>query len=907
MSLPAGTRLGPYEIVGSIGAGGMGEVYRGRDAALNRDVAIKVLPAALAGDSERLARFKREAQVLASLSHSNIAHVYGFEAATLPDGSTAHFLAMELVEGEDLAERLKRGAIPLDEAVSLARQIAEGLEEAHEHGIIHRDLKPANVKVTTEGKAKVLDFGLAKALEGNPSSGAGSELSHSPTMSRHMTEAGMIMGTAAYMSPEQARGKTVDRRADIWAFGVVLFEMLSGSRLFAGETVSDVLAAVLTREPDWSLLPAGTPPSLRHLLTRCLAKDPKQRFHSIADVRLGLDDLAVRPDAASSQPVSAVSGPAAGTRREMLAWSLLALSLLSGLGLLFRYGPWSGNDARPLRLSILPTEGGDVGVPALSPDGRRVAYPARRADGTPIIWVRALDESTPRALEGTEGGHRLFWSPDSKRLGFFVNRSIKQISADGGPVRELVRRAGVGGAWGEDDMLIYAGSGGEIRRVPSSGGEDKAVTVLPGPDWEHSFPSMLPDGRHFLFTVKHWSGLADTGAQGIYMGSVDDPSAAHQLLSELSIAVYAAPGFIVFARDHRLMAVPFDVEAGKVTGEPRDLGEEVATDGTYYLAALGSSDDGTLAIRPMPASALSIASNLGGSFEAEFAFLRRDGSVASRFGGVHPAVFYFSLSPDGRTVAAQANDPRTSASDLWQVDVASGARTPLTSMRGAGGWAGSPAWSADGGRLAFACQPPGIVDDVCVRNMRTGTVTTVVESKDHWEHPRAWSPDGRHLLVAYDDFEVTSQVELRIWTEATKTLTPYIASGDFAVFSPDGRFVAFTSQETGRNEVWVTTFPDRRQTWPLTTDGADVLSWSADGREILVGTLSGQVVAYPVSTSGDAFSAGTPQVLVRNVGFDARFTRATRDHSRILVRLPKDAERDRGEIRLLFGWQKGLR
>ncbi|HRB13927.1 MAG TPA: serine/threonine-protein kinase, partial [Vicinamibacteria bacterium] len=328
MSCPPGTRLGPYHVTAAIGAGGMGEVYRARDTTLNRDVAIKVLPAALAADTERLARFKREAQVLASLSHSNIAHVYGFEAATLPDGSTAHFLAMELAEGEDLSERLKRGAIPVDEAIGIAKQIAEGLEEAHERGIIHRDLKPANIKLTPDGKVKILDFGLAKALEGESgASGANSQLSHSPTISRHMTEAGMIMGTAAYMSPEQARGKPVDKRADIWAFGVVLFEMLTGERLFAGETVSDTLAAVLKTDPDWKQLPGETPAALNTLLRRCLERDPRQRLRDIGDARIFLSDPGDAHEDRAPARVPTTS-PASPARRAMPWLAGVALGAL---------------------------------------------------------------------------------------------------------------------------------------------------------------------------------------------------------------------------------------------------------------------------------------------------------------------------------------------------------------------------------------------------------------------------------------------------------------------------------------------------------------------------------------------------------------------------------------------------
>ena len=718
----------------------------------------------------------------------------------------------------------------------------------------------------------------------------------------------MIMGTAAYMSPEQARGKPVDKRADIWAFGVVLFEMLTGQRLFGGETVSDVLAAVLTREPEWGLLPTAGPDALRHLLTRCLAKDPKQRFHSVADVRLELEEMLRNPRSGGTATFDKAH-PRGMSRRERIAWGLLAASVaVTGFAITPRLWGKSERDVPPtLRVSILPTGTGEVGLPAISPDGRRVAYPARRADGMPLIWVRDLDKSTPRALEGTEGGNRIFWSPDSKRVGFIVGETLKQISADGGPVKELARRAGTGAAWADDDVILFVGGGGDIRRTTSSGGPDTAATILQGPDWEHNFPSMLPDGRHFLFTAKHWAGLAETGAQGIYMGSVDDPSASRQLLPELSKAVYAAPGYIVFAREGQLMAATFDPGAGRVTGEPVALGETVATEPSRYLAAVSSSADGTLVIRPAPAPALSAAVTQSSTFEGEMAFVKRDGSIVSRFGGAQMFTYYMALSPDGRSVVALIQDARTSTADLWLIDIASGTRVPLTSMRTTGGWVGSPVWSPDGGRLAFACQPRGSLDDICVRDMRTGAVTTVLQSKDRWEHPRAWSPDGKHILVAYDDYAPATHVGLRVWSVATGAVSPYVAFGDEGVFSPDGKFVAFTSAETGRNEVSVTTFPERRQTWTLTTEGGNILSWSADGREILVATLSGHIVGYQVSTEGGVFSVRGSQVLVQNAGFDGRFARATRDHSRILVRQPKDADKDHGEIRLLFGWQEGLR
>jgi len=904
--LTPGTRLGPYEIVSSLGAGGMGEVYRARDTELKREVAIKILPADVTADADRLARFQREAEILASLNHQNIAHVFGMasgDPATESGRAPVRGIVMELAEGNTLADMLTRGPLPLDESLRLALQIAEALETAHDRGIVHRDLKPANVKVTPDGVVKVLDFGLAKALTTRAP-----DVTAATFTSPAMTRAGIILGTAAYMSPEQARGREVDARTDIWAFGCVLFEMLTGRPPFDGETVTDILGAIVHKDPEWSRLPGILPESLRRLLERCLAKDQKQRLHNIADVRLEIQDLLARPRSAGVSTAVAPPSRSGITTRERVAWGLvLALAAaVSALALLARRPSSTGDDRTAMRLSIVHTEGGEVGLPVISPDGRRVAYSARRADGMPLIWVRSLDRSSAKALIGTEGGNRLFWSPDSKRLGFVVGTVLKHISADGGPVQEVVRRVRIGASWGPGDMLLYA-TASAIHRVSASGGKGVAVTALQAQDWEHMWPSMLPDGRHFLFTAKHWAGLAESGAQGIYVGSIDNPADAHQLLAELSSAVYVPPGYIAYARDGQLMAAPFDVNTMRMSGEPIALGEAVAVEGGFYTAGVSAAANGTLAIRPPPAPVVSAAALQGGVFDAELTLLRRDGSVASRFGGVQKFTYLMALSPDGQAVAAQVQDARTSSTEIWRFDVESGARTPLTAMRTTGGYAGSPVWSPDGKRLAFACQPPGIVDDVCVRDMQSGVVTKAIESKTIWEHPAAWSADDRYMLVKYNEYTESSVDELRVWSATTHALTPFIQRSNYGVFSPDARMVAFSSWESGRDEVYVTTFPQRRQTWPLTTDGGNVLSWSADGKEILVATLSGHIVAYPVSTSGGNFSAAAPAVLLRDIGFDVQFAVATRDHSRILVRVPKDAGKDRGEIRLLFGWTKNLR
>ena len=536
MSFPPGSRLGSYDITAAIGAGGMGEVYRGRDATLNRDVAIKVLPAAMAGDADRLARFKREAQVLASLNHSNIAHVYGFESAVLPDGSNAHFLAMELVEGEDLSERLKRGAIPTDEAIAIAKQIAEGLEEAHEHGIIHRDLKPANIKVTPDGKVKVLDFGLAKALEGDPgSSGANSQLSHSPTMSRHMTEAGMIMGTAAYMSPEQARGKAVDKRTDIWAFGAVLFEMLSGRRAFDGEDATEIISAVVKSEPEWSALPPNVPAHLRSIVTRCLVKDRKARIPDFCVVRFMLDGSLT----ATSAPASAPTEKTPAWRRAM-PWGLAVAAGLAALVFALR-SPAVREAAPPVgRFAILPPEGqAFASVPrmAISPDGQYLVVAIPGGGSKPEqLWLRRLDSTELTPIPGTEATPEAaqpqspFWSQDAQRFGYFVESSttgtrvsrLRIAGLSGGAVQTMCDfpSNNAGASWNAEGVILVSTSGTNgVQRISASGCVPKPVTTLDASRDEvaHLFPEFLPDGRHFIYQ----SQTKTRGNWAIFVGSID--------------------------------------------------------------------------------------------------------------------------------------------------------------------------------------------------------------------------------------------------------------------------------------------------------------------------------------------------------------------------------------------------
>jgi Tol biopolymer transport system component len=550
-----------------------------------------------------------------------------------------------------------------------------------------------------------------------------------------------------------------------------------------------------------------------------------------------------------------------------------------------------------MRVSVVHTEGTEVGGPAISPDGRRIAYRARGADGIPMIWVRDI-ESVARSLAGTENGRFPFWSPDSRDLGF-VAGGLKRIPADGGPVQELVPPpVRFGGAWAPDGTIVFAVETA-LLRVSSAGGVPEPVTVVPGEDWGHYWPSFLPDGRRFLFTAKLWTRSAEASKQGVYLGSLDSHD-VRWLLPDLTSAVYAPPGYLVFVREGTLTAVPFDLESGTVTGQAVLLDEPVAVDATYYLSGISAALDGTLAVRPPPATDLGYETQ----FESELRLLGRDGSLSRVVGDRHE-YRSLALAPDGARAAVSIIDARAGSCDLWLIDIQTGRVSPITTTRG---FADAPVWSPDGTRLAYALQPPAVLDDIYVRDFRNGQDEQLIDTSGVWEHPLAWSADGDHLLVAVR--RAGELNDLYVWSFDARSLVPFVRSPwseGSAAFSPDGRYMVYSSSESGRGEVYVTTFPKAGARWPLTTEGARPMSWSQDGREILVATRSGQVVGYPVTTAGGSFSAGSPSVLVRGLGSVAYYASASRDHSHILVRVNPDAERDKVEIRLLFGWANGLR
>ncbi len=830
-----GRTLAHYKITAAIGAGGMGEVYRAADMKLGREVALKLLPKAFVSDPERLARFDREARLLASLNHPNIAHLYGFETVTFDDATAVHFIVMELVEGEDLAERVKRGTLPIDEAITIAKQIAEALEEAHEKGIVHRDLKPANVKLTPDRKVKVLDFGLAKAYSVDPANSGSPDLSHSPTMTRQGTEAGVILGTAGYMSPEQARGRAVDRRADIWAFGVVLFEMLTGTRLFAGMTVSDTLVAVLTRDIDWTALPPGTPAGIRRLLLRCLDRDPRTRLRDIGEARVALDGLAAHP----REPEPA---PAAGGSNRMSVALGLGLGLAT-LGLAWAYlTRRPAAEARVVKLSILPPDKANFAGVAVSPDGRWLAFTAATG-GKVQLWVRALDATESKALGGTEGATLPFWSPDSRAIAFFANGKLKKIDAAGGVVSTLCD-VGVanGGTWNREGVILFSHLGGAgISRVSASGGDVASVLRVDPEHQETDYanPFFLPDGRHFLYNV--FGGQKEV--RGVYVGSLDG-GVRQRLVSDHTNAVYAAStptgGFLLFGRDGALVAQAFDAGTLQLKGEAFPIAPHLGTNfdttaGGGGRRLVSASDSGVLVFDPLPdrqSSHLVWVDRAG-----------RPTGAPDRMENVSMV----RLSPDGKRYAVSRLDSETGNGDIWVSDVTGGNATRLTFDPGNDTF---PVWSPDDGRLVWASNRGGRFRLYQKAASGSGQDALLLES-DLYVFPTDWSRDGRVILYR----QVDPKTKYDIWALPVGPQAgdpkpfPFLkteANEGAAVFSPDGRWVAYSSDESGRYEVYVQAFPAGGGKRQVSTGGGIAPQWRSDGSELFYHALDGTLMAAAV-------------------------------------------------------------
>ena len=826
-----GTRLGSYQVVAKLGEGGMGEVYRARDTKLNRDVAIKVLPELFTADHDRLARFEREAQTLAALNHSNVAHIYGVLEAPAA-------LVMELVDGEDLSAIIERGPVPPADALAIARQVAEALDAAHQQGIVHRDLKPANIKVRADGTVKVLDFGLAKALGPHGASATANAMNSPTMMSPAMTQQGLIVGTAAYMAPEQARGKAVDKRADVWAFGVVLYEMLTGRSAFAGDTITDILAAVVTREPDWSALPPSTPQPIRRLLARCLDKDPKRRLRDIGDARLELDE---REPAVAAPPTTI--GPTLAAR----LWPALVVFVLTAAAaaMLWRLSGPSPSESRVERYSLLPPPGlslypDSVGV-AISPDGSKIAFVtggAGTAGGR--LWVRDLDSVTARDLEVADGGSLPFWSPDSLRIGFFTpGGTLSTIAATGGKTDVLCPApSGRGAAWSSSGVIVFAPEpNGPLLQVPASGGTPTAATKLDADRKQggHRMPTMLPDGDHFLYAALP----ARNGQFDIYAGSLSNSNTAVFVGTMESAPVYAAGArrgedWLLYSRQGVLMAQAFDTGALKLQGRAIRVGDEpsVIMEDKNALTAgrvTSVSSTGALAYLTYPSkNTQAVAMNAVGQIT---------GAVAL------PPGHYESLriAPDGKR-AVMVKSTSSAESQLWLVDLARGGAVPLSTGPGRHD---DPVWSPDGTQIVFGGNAEGPMNFFIRTVDDTSPPRLLYRSDVLFKNPVGWSPDGRWVVVNQVDPGTSQDIWLLPMPDAG-SLTPFVRSpgvDGLGMPSPDNRWIQYISNETGQMQLYVQSFPEPRQRIQVSRDGASRAGWwSHDGRQILFADIAFQAL-----------------------------------------------------------------
>ena len=844
MSLTPGTKVGPYEIVAPLGAGGMGEVYRARDARLGRDVAIKILPALFAQDPERLARFEREAKALAALNHPNIAAIYGLEGPSTGPGQAA--LVMELVEGEDLSAIIARGAMTLSEALPIARQIAEALEAAHEQGIVHRDLKPGNVKVRADGTVKVLDFGLAKAIE--PVGAATSNASNSPTLTARATQMGMIIGTAAYMAPEQAKGKAVDRRADIWAFGVVLYEMLTGKRAFEGEDVSTTLAAVLMKEPEWSALPADTPPALVTLVRRCLERDPKQRLRDIGEARLLLSS----PQTMSGRLVAEAAPSSASNSKAAWAVAGLAGIVAAVFGAMWFAGSSRSIPVAKVEALIAPPPGTAIGAGfALSPDGSRLVVTAiSQETGVSSLWIRNLNSGAPVPIAQTDGGALPFWSPDGTQVAFFADGKLKRTDLQGSPPQVICAAPSArGGAWGPGNRIVLSATfrtGLDI--VDAAGGTPKTLTTFDEARGEksHRWPVFL-DEDHLLFVAQTGEAGAKDDASTIEALTIST-GVRTKLVTANSSPMYSAQGYLLFWREGALRAQAFDARTLSVSGTvfPVASGLEFDTNELVYASV---APNGTLVTLPDV-----------GTTRATLMVVDRKGVATKTIAESVLDEGGLALSHDGTRLAVSITAAGARSQDVWTYDLVRGTSGPLTIEEGSDLY---QVWSPDDSQVIYANDRAN--DGTVYRRASDGRgQPQLVGKTDSGFFPFDWSHDGNWLVVnAVANATGTDVLRFDIKEQKFTPLVQTPFNEQTGSLSKGDKWLAYSSDQTGRREVYVNSVSDGSR-WQVSTQGGAAPLWSEDGRELYFIGPQNRLMAVDVG-DGPTFRQSTPRELFKAI------------------------------------------
>ncbi len=859
-----GTRLGVYQITAPLGEGGMGQVWRATDTTLGRQVAIKILPDAFAADPERLARFEREAKTLASLNHPHIAAIYAVESGPSTGSGQAGTLAlvMELVEGDDLSQRIARGAIPIDEALPIAKQIAEALEAAHEQGIVHRDLKPANIKVRADGTVKVLDFGLAKAMDPSPAS-ATADNTQTITSPAQMTGVGVILGTAAYMAPEQARGKRVDKRADIWAFGAVLFEMLTGTRAFGGDDVSEVLSRVLQREPEWAALPSELSPTLVVYLKRCLHRDLKQRVGDIRDVRLALEGAF---ETAAPQTTPLVAAAPRSVVARALPWVIASVAVVVAGVLLTMWAPWRSAPV-PAPRKLLASIGADASLSTalgasaiLSPDGTTLVFAAQAAGRAPQLFVRKLDQLQAAPLAGTEGATSPFFSPDGQRVGFFADGQLKKVSVTGGAAITLCDAPSArGGTWSDDDTIFFTPTNGATRltRISAAGGTPTVFGTLSAGATVQRWPQALPGGRSVLYTEASTPLAFDSADLVVAALSGGTPKVVvrggyygRYVPSRPGSPEGDEDGHLIFVQRGTLFAVPFDLDRLETRGQAVPAIDGLGANPDTGGVQLSFSLDGTLVY--VPGSAVTGIQPID--------WMTRDGQTsvlrATAADWVQPR-----FSPDGQKLALSVSDGKQR--DIWVYEWARDTLTQLTFDPGQDQY---PVWTPDGRRIVFASDraKTGISNLYWVNADGTGEVARLTDSPSS-QAPGSWHPSGKLLAFGTGgDLMVLPMTgdAARGWTPGAPTVFLSTPAGEGApMFSPDGRWLAYNSNESGTPQVYVRPFPGPGGTWRVSTDGGMLARWSAATRELLFMTEAypAKVMVAPFAVNGDSFRAETPR------------------------------------------------